>query len=275
MSLFSQCVYYHLLVVLFIPTLAFAQNAPSGKQAITEKSEHFVVRYYAAQDRSWVKEVLRSAETYYDQMADRIGITHYDVFWTWENRTEIVIYSDKDAFFEGSGTPKWSRGSSSHHDELAKTHSIKTYKQDAVFIDQVLPHEITHLMLRDYIGGKADVPIWFEEGMAQLSEKNDQTLIKRFMQKIIREGAYVPVGALSGLDIRKVEDERMVAIFYLQSASIVQFLLDKYGKMMFVELLRDIKAGKNLLEALKATYPTEITGYDDLEKKWVRYMQSE
>jgi hypothetical protein len=246
----------------------------SVSSSLVLKSEHFILTYFSQDETVWARNVLRSAENYYDIIADRIGIARYGDFWTWDKRTEIMIYPDKRSFLAGTGQPEWSRGSATHHNELVNSHSIKTYKQENVFIDVILPHELTHLMLHDYIRRKAVIPIWFEEGLAQLSEKIEHDRSKVFIKQIIRDNSYLPVDVLANFDIRTVDDEKVVAVFYLQSASIVRFLIDNYGKLKCMELLQHLRSGKDMLTALASVYSSDIRGYQDLEKKWVRYMQT-
>ena len=55
------------------------------------KGKHFIIEYLKTDDVDFARKVLNQAELYYQKIAKNIGYTRYKDFWTWDERTKIVI----------------------------------------------------------------------------------------------------------------------------------------------------------------------------------------
>ena len=73
-------------------------------------STHFRVFY--RHDSAFASAVLQYAEYYYRQIALDLGLTHVlqrdHVPWLWENRCQIYLYPDRQAYVQATGAPAWS-----------------------------------------------------------------------------------------------------------------------------------------------------------------------
>lgn len=248
---------------------------PSGVKAQLwqeKKSEHFVIQYQKSSDYMWAGSVLRQAENYYRIIADQIGYQRYKKFWTWEDRVRIIIYPNQETFSRETNQPAWSKGGVIRDKKLFLTKTIISFKQEDNFLDGVLPHEISHLVLRDAIGFDKPIGIWFDEGMAQLQEKSKREIAKEFMRRYLVKNKPIPLNVLLTKGIRLEIDPIKVSLFYAQSISVVDFLMTKYGRYKFSELCRNLREGKNFQQALKSSYPVTFEKIGDLEKKWLSYM---
>ena len=136
-----------------------------------EKGIHFIVWYSSDESSSWARSILRAAEAYYRRIADNINYSRYRNFWTWDERVNIVVYQSKETFLKMTNQPAWSIGGAFREETLLKTKMIVTFKQEEGFFDGILPHEISHLILGDFIGFEKTIPLWFNEGVAQLQER--------------------------------------------------------------------------------------------------------
>ncbi|HLF19100.1 MAG TPA: peptidase MA family metallohydrolase [Candidatus Omnitrophota bacterium] len=238
-----------------------------------EKGKHFIIRTAGEDAEVWAKEVLRHAEDYYRTIAQEIDYPRYDDFWTWDERVSITVYPDKQTFLEATGQPEWSMGGAIHRPRHEHKRTIVTYKQEENFLDGLLPHEISHLMLIDYIGEKYPIPIWLNEGVAQLQEKDRRPKADILMRQLVTANQAIPFDELFETDIRQETETLRVAVFYSQSVSIVDFLITDYGSKKFGLLLRQLRDGKDFEEALGTTYATTVPSIEELEKKWVSYMK--
>ena len=239
-----------------------------------EKGKHFIVKYPSDKSASWAREILRQAEVYYEKIAAEIGYARYRNFWTWENRVIITIFPDQKTFIEMTGQPDWSRGGAAGHRELLNSRSIISYPQEGRFIEEILPHEISHLILWDFVGFNKRLPVWFEEGVAQLQEKDKIELANMAMKRLVATDEFIPFDVLFRIDIREETDPLKVTIFYLESFLIVDFLIKKYGSESFGRLCRNLRDGKKFEDALAAAYILKINSISDFEKKWLRYMKN-
>lgn len=239
-----------------------------------EKGTHFVA-YGLTDDVAWRQEVLTYAERYYQKISDDIGYGSVEQSWTWEDRVRIYIFPNKESFQSNTGWPAWSRGGviRRHYPKLGK--NIISYKQESLFLTEVLPHEIAHLMLREFLGADAVIPLWFEEGMAQLQEENKRENARKLMVRLAAVGNYIPFEQLFAHDIRREKNPERAMIFYSQSVSILDFLLVEYGLRDFQNLCRKFRDGKNLEDALFSAYTAHFSSLDELEKKWLRYIKRE
>ncbi len=237
------------------------------------KGKHFVVYYTFQQDTPIARKVLRKAEGYYDTIGKKIGYSRYSDFWTWEDRAKIIIFPNKESFMRNTGQPAWSLGYSARDSHLFKSRIIVTYRLENNFLDGLLPHEISHLVLRDFIGFDRHIPVWFDEGVAQLCEKNKLRKADRLMRRLVKKKQYIPLNILSKWDIRKEKDSKKVTVFYAQSVSIVDYLIRHFGSAAFGRLCRNLQDGKTMEDAIKIAYSNMINSFSALERKWVYDMQ--
>jgi len=261
------------LLFFFIwSTMVYATSVFSDEWKV-EKGEHFIIEYQRAEDSAWAKKVLREAEKYYDKIGRQIDYVRYQNFWTWEDRVKIIIYSNQETFLKETGQPYWSRGSAYRDEKVLQSRSIVSYKQENKFLDGVLPHEISHLILRDFVGFDKNVPVWFDEGVAQLQEKGKRQKVPLVMRDLIQRGQQFPLQELCQMDVRFEMDPFKVGVFYIQSLSLVDFLITRYGSNDFGRLCRELNSGKDFNGALRTVYHPTIESISELEKKWLSYMQ--
>ena len=66
----------------------------------------------------------------------------------------------------------------------------------------------------------------------------------------------------------------LVDTYYLESVSLVGFLIEKYGSDNFAHFCRQLRDGKTLKDALAFTYPTYIRNITDFEDVWRKYLEA-
>ena len=269
--------------MLLVSVLCLAVLAPPAASDVADlefsgdwqhvKGKHFIVYFLTAKDRSPAEKILRLAEGYYQRIGDKIGFTRRADYWTWEQRARIVVFPDQETFVQETRQPEWATGFSDRDSHVFRTRTIVTYRQEREFYDGLLPHEISHLILHDFIPDKNRIPIWFDEGVAQLFEKEKSWQAQQIMSKLARRDLFVPFSAMMHWDVRKENDSKKVTIFYAQSLSMVEFLIKKYGSGDFGRLCRQMSEGKTFPEALRTAYTNRLNTIEEFEHKWVRYMK--
>ena len=270
-------------IIFFAPSLSLAQEWAELK------GDHFIV--YFAGDEDLAKNVLNKAEYYYSKIATDLGYPRYSEFWTWDKRTKIYIYPDRDSFIKASGQPSWSVGMA---DYLAK--SITSYTNSEGFLDSLLPHEIAHLIFRDFVGFAGEVPLWLDEGVAQWEEaESTRKRIKELAKDLLNKDALIKLTYIMRIDTRLIKDDsrvyirptistngqqgivflssqNMVNTFYIEAASLVGFMMEKYGSQRFSDFCRRLKEGKSMDEAISSTYAEFVRDLKELEQEWVKYI---
>lgn len=260
-----------IICILFILTLGF--SAWASENAWDEvRDAHFVVYYKSEDNNGIARHVLREAERYYDRIADQIGYSRYGGFWTWEDRARIFIYDSKEEFTRVTGLPTWSQAASLRDEALFRSRIIVTFAQEEELIENILPHEICHLIVKDFIGFDKSLPLWFEEGLAQLQESDKKELAERVMKEVSAKNMIIPFSMFSRYDVRKETEAVRVIIFYAQSISVMDFLIKKYGLRRFQQLCSFLKEGKNFDEAFEKAYISLFKSFNEVEDKWYRYI---
>ncbi|UCB57611.1 MAG: hypothetical protein JSV30_03255 [Candidatus Omnitrophota bacterium] len=222
-----------------------------------EKSKHFII-YYRQAPSDYISEVRRRAERYYRTITDYLGFRRFN-FWTWEERCKIYLYPNREAYLKESGSVPWSRG---------KVHITKkeivTYVKKEQFLDYVLPHELGHIIFKEVVGFDKKLPLWISEAVAVLQEKDRQRYL-RFARELVKEKRYISLEELSRFrDYKQISPQA----FYSQSASIIEFLLNNFGRDDFVVFCRRLRDGEEWKEALLKTYKFE--NLKALQEAWAR-----
>ena len=90
---------------------------------------------------------------------------------------------------------------------LHRPRRSKLYPDVNGFFDTLLPHELGHIIFRDYIGFTAAVPLWFEEGVAIYQEKAKRLGSNKTVKEAIENGQFIPLSQLSGVRLYKDSNE--------------------------------------------------------------------
>jgi len=234
--------------------------------------QHFKVLFKPEVDENIPREVLNKAEGYYSTIADCIGYERYQNFWTWDNMVPIVYFSSQEEYAQQTGQPAWSKGFAVSHLVSVNLRMIVTYQGQEDFLDTVLPHEISHLILHDFIGAHRYIPMWFDEGVAQLEEAREDLNHRNILSHLILDGKSIPLVMLQNPNPSVHNDATYGAIFYAESLYIVDFLVKTYGKESFINLCRNLRDGMSFEEALKSAYAPSLDSMLALQEKWIKYM---
>lgn len=251
---------FNLIFVFFlVPGICLAETKTSLWGV--KKSVHFIV-YYQDSAGEYVNELIDKAEQYYGSITEELGFTRFDDFWTWDKRCKIYIYATAKEYQFGTGRPSWSVGSV---DIVART--INTFNYEKSFLETILPHEMTHLIFREFVG-YVFLPLWLDEGMACFEEKANIEERLVVAEGLVRSGMYMSIAKLNQINQRNLV---MPNIFYSESASIIHFLFQKYGNDKFVDfcrMMRDTKGDWQL--CLKEVY--KFRNLDDMDKEWTAFL---
>jgi len=122
---------------------------------------------------------------------------------------------------------------------------------------RLIVHETSHLLLDQSLGSRAlALPAWFNEGFASIMEPNSNTYAgSRFRNR------GTPLRSMSTVS----GTPSHIGAFYQKSASVLAFLVRYRGETAFQELLRQLRLGKTVDQALTAVYGF---GTDGLESRW-------
>lgn len=249
--------------------LCLAAASPAGAQEWKDvKGDHFIVRYVNPKEESFAKDTLRHAEKYYTRIANDLGYNRFN-YWQWDNRVKILIYPSEKEFQLATGQPEWSKGEANY-----TTKTISTFAWNVEFNQTLLPHEIAHLIFRDFVGFKGEVPLWLDEGVAQWNEPATRGYAKQAGYTVVAKRAVLPFDVMCSTYSLAGKDDDSVKFFYMQALSVVDFLIRRHGAQAFSQFCRELRDGKSLEQALRAAYPASLSKVTELEKKWMDYVST-
>jgi hypothetical protein len=230
----------------------------------TEKSTHFIV-YYKNASEDFAKQVADKAEGFYNRIADDLGFRRYD-FWLWDKRAKIYIHNDAGDFQNATGQPAWSAGAA-----IPTSKIIHTYPYAERFFDTILPHEMGHIIFREFVGFyNPAVPLWLDEGVASYQEDFRGAWARDLLRHAITVNSLMDLNELANVNPHLMQDTHDVNLFYAESVSIIEYLIKEFGKDSFVSFCQVLRDKKNLERAIASTYP--IQNLNELNQKWQKYL---
>lgn len=256
------------VVIGFFSAFICSANADGPISWKEIKGGHFIVYYTLSGDVGLARDVLRKSEEYYRSIGDRVGYTRYSQFWTWDERVKILLFPDHQSFLEETGLPSWSNGFSDRDTQVFRSRAIVTFRQEKDFLDGLLPHEISHLVMHDYIPSQ-NLPIWLDEGIAQFTERNKKEWAEKMVRAAYQQEKLIPFAVLLTQDIRQERDAQKAGLFYAESLSVVNFLMTQYSQESFRRLCRGLRDSLPFGDAFSTAYGNQIRSVSELQKKWL------
>jgi tetratricopeptide (TPR) repeat protein len=223
-------------------------------------------RVFHRQSREVAEQAARKAEETRSAMSQKwFG----DTPLPWTPRCDIFLHATAEDYSRETHAPRWSPGHSRMEmdGDRVSVRRIDLRCDDPHWLDALLPHETTHVVLFGRFGRHV-VPRWADEGIAVLAEPRERIeLHLRNLPLHQREHTLFPVAQL----LQKADwpDARSVGPFYAGSVSMVEYLSEQgAGPKGFTEFVRDgIEHGFE--PALRRHYGIE--GFTDLQRRWEQH----
>ncbi len=137
---------------------------------------------------------------------------------------------------------------------------------------RAVAHELGHMVIHQMTFspyGAIVLPTWLDEGLAMHAEGKPDTYLESWLKKAINQQKLISVRSLSSPFSAKTE---VAYISYAESQSLVEFLIQNYGKDKMLNLLGLLKEGNSCDEAMIEVYGFDQDGLDTL---WREYITSQ
>ncbi|UCG34824.1 MAG: hypothetical protein JSW17_04840 [Candidatus Omnitrophota bacterium] len=252
-------------------SVCFAPNGISFARDLIElRTDHFIIQYHPDIKHEYVRKVKNMCEELYRKITQEFKLVR-DELWLWENRAQVFIAKDRDDYLNRFECPPWSSACVNYHGKL-----IYTYPGQKN-ISSMFAHELAHIIFREYAGW-GRLPLWLDEAIAMyIEDKYNTTSYRnqlRILKRLISTDSYIALSELGELSAPELQgkSEDYVKRFYLESFSIVHFLIKRYGRDRFSRFLFFLRTGDDFEKSLsKGFHP--LRNMNDLERQWKRFYQ--
>lgn len=205
------------------------------------------------------------AERLRDQLLQRWTGESYPAPWL--KRADIYLFPGTDEMNDQTGGEPKAGSTLVRPSQLYRgrilSRRVNLAQDDGQLLEATLPHEITHVILGDLLGGQ--IPLWANEGAAAAAETGDKQdyygqVLRRF---VLRRQTYrlADLFAMQGYP-----DGPFNALFYAQSCSLARLLLRLGSYADFLALVRHARVS-GYDEALERVYG--LAGVTVLQRRWL------
>lgn len=210
-------------------------------------------------DRAFGEELHTSAVASLDDLAQATGLRT-------DTPIDLYIYADtadmRDSILY---EPGWTGG-------LAySTHNIVLIGISPDQLDwgkRTQAHELTHVLVGQLtFSCLSDIPTWLQEGLAVYGEGGPEAASQRQLDQAIKDDDLLSVRSLSG---NFSEDPAKADLSYSQSYSLVNYLIEAYGQDKMTALLKALRDGNAVDDALQAVYNFDVEGFEDAWRAYVK-----
>ena len=235
-------------------------SAIRGDRWSASSSNFRVTNRHPAQD---AREIARNCEAWRQSLQE---------FWcdgkcqAWSPHCEIVVHANQASYLAAVGAGA-GRTFGSSYIEFTQHKQVKRrqidFRGDSQHGPASVPHEMTHVILADLLGGRQP-PRWADEGMALLADSNAKRQLheRDFQSGLAQRTAFRAIELLS---LDAYPHPSRVPAFYGQSASLTSFLVGREKPAKFVAFLRQ-SAEQGYDKALRDCYA--IDNVQELEQLW-------
>lgn len=224
------------------------------------ESLHFIVHGYGADN---VKQISTAAEDDYNRIMVDTNLFSFIP----RGLYQVWVYATPEEYRQKTRQPEWSGG-------VTVGNAIYTYQ--GARLAQTLAHEMTHLIVYEYMGQGTPGPNWMNdlrwlnEGLAVYEEQKAAGIADLFAA--VRTNLTqqpIPMDQMITL-APATHNQYTVSLWYAESESLVQFLIDRGGRLAFSQFLGQLQQGQTLERAMSIAYSNSWRDVGDFFQNWQR-----
>ncbi|NOZ86509.1 MAG: tetratricopeptide repeat protein [Deltaproteobacteria bacterium] len=207
------------------------EAAVEGK--LRKLGRHFIIRYQGPRDRQTADLVMSALERTRQRLRRELGAEPQGLV--------VALLYTRQQFRGLTGSPAWAGGGFDGKIRLF------TARADVHQLEVTASHEYVHALVFDLAG--SNCPRWLQEGLAQYFQEDSRkdSLLSR-LQGFKR---FLPLSSLDKALINP--DQSISALAYLESLTLVAYIIQKRGARDMVRALRRISQGQTTDAAIKTT----------------------
>ncbi len=134
-------------------------------------------------------------------------------------------------------------------------------------LETTLKHELCHLLLNHYIK-EENLPRWLNEGVCQWTSGGIAEIItdRKNLTKAYLSKRMISINSLQKFP----HDEKSMLLAYEESKSLIEYIVDEFGRQKLLDILDYLREGLSPDEAVRKSLSISIY---ELEAKWHTYLK--
>jgi hypothetical protein len=136
-------------------------------------------------------------------------------------------------------------------------------------LDGVLPHELTHIIHREYVREDTFLPLWLLEGLACANEFSGKDRRRALVRDALAADRLIPLDNLTAY--RDYPRGAEGQLFYSESLMLVEFILDRFGHEGLAALHKRLRKETEFDKLVKHAFKTDA---EDFERQWLEYIRT-
>lgn len=240
-------------------------NILNGDLYCVKETAHFKIY-------SHNKEICSDIANYIEEIYSRIlDDLRYNIRSS--KKIGIYIFKDENEYRSKIRQPMWSMGRAIYNKN-------SFYSFEGVNLSALIPHELTHLLFYHFMGRHYDSISmrWLSEGLATYEESkfSKSDLINNLEREIfyLKEGECYSFRELIDATALKGKKIALIGLWYAQSYSMVEFMINHLGREKFNRFCLSLKNNNDIEKALLKAYGNKFKDLEDFQKKWFNYIKN-
>ena len=180
------------------------------------------------------------------------------------NKILVMLFDNKDSYMSFTKRPAWSGAASDLRADTMYVLEGKNFYQLSV-------HELTHLYFDGYFLPSIS-PLWLSEGMAVYMQiyatHQKPNWIDNGIERIL-SGQYINLSDLVEMDSLASLTTEEAELWYAESFSLVDYLLNSHSRDEFYRFCNELKAGTPVHQALYRAYGMPFNKISVLQNVWL------
>ncbi len=249
-------------LLLFSLIALSSRSEGAGHQQKTDHSRYFRFEYHH-QDAPYMSGILRKAESTRSRIVELIGEpggAQIRVIMAYTEEEFNQFRPPNDPF------PAWVSAVAYPESGTMILRSPRLIPGHGEDTHKTFTHELTHLLLAERYG-RHPLPRWLNEGVAMAASGEWHPSQDFVMARAVLTGRLIP---LEELAVAFREDER-IRQAYIQSRSLVQFLIIRHGEEGLRRLLESLSRGVSFETATEEALGTPFEAF---EGQWLRHVRT-
>lgn len=249
---------YHLRVTL--PDGAVSEG-PEGRVTVVDdrfewqsvSGSAVTIHWYDA-DASFGRRALRAAEDAVSGASSLLGLAD-------AGRMDYFIYGSSRALYEALGAGTQGEVGGQYYPPIRTAYAeITRSEADSSWAQEVIAHEVVHHVFDQATGNPYhEPPTWLNEGIAVYVAEGGPEDRAPELRAAVRDGTVLPLDALTEAFPRV---SGPFSLAYAESASAVDFLIERYGRKAVAELAGLYREGASDDEAFRTVTGGTLAEFD-------------